>query len=281
VSRNHPGAIAGTHGHNSLGGIDKLVAIMKMQRDHVSRGIVVREGGNLGVTVGQRFENCTLALLRHSLSQYRKYELPAIVKLGLSKVSCGERVNLLHHWLCRSARWRKTVQQRVPWVISQADLGQNVLELGPGPGLTTGLLRLGVQRLTALEIDAKAAESLGSRLRGSNVEVVGGDATAMPFGDARFSGGASFTMLHHVPTADLQDKLLREVWRVLKPGGVFVGSDSLQGWLRRLIHIGDTLVPVDPDAIGRRLETAGFEVLEVERNADAFRFHARRPPLRG
>ena len=70
---NDPGAIAGTHGHNSLGGIDKLVAIMKMQRDHVSRGIVVREGGNLGVTVGQRFENCTLALLRHSLSQYRKY----------------------------------------------------------------------------------------------------------------------------------------------------------------------------------------------------------------
>jgi len=247
----------------------------------VSRGIVVREGGNLGVTVGQRFENCTLALLRHSLSQCRKYELPAIVKLGLSKVSCGERVNLLHHWLCRSARWRKTVQQRVPWVISQADLGQNVLELGPGPGLTTGLLRLGVQRLTALEIDAKAAESLGSRLRGSNVEVVGGDATAMPFGDARFSGGASFTMLHHVPTADLQDKLLREVWRVLKPGGVFVGSDSLQSWLMRLIHMGDTLVPVDPDAIGRRLEAAGFEVLEVERNADAFRFHARRPPLRG
>lgn len=165
--------------------------------------------------------------------------------------------------------------------LAGCDLGQNVLELGPGPGLTTRLLRLGVQRLTALEIDAKAAESLGSVLRGSNVEVVGGDATAMPFGDARFSGGASFTMLHHVPTADLQDKLLREVWRVLKPGGVFVGSDSLQSWLMRLIHIGDTLVPVDPDAIGRRLEAAGFEVLEVERNADAFRFHARRPPLRG
>lgn len=59
MSGNDPGAIASTHRHNSLGGIDKLVAIMKMQRDHVSRGIVVREGGNLGVTVGQRFENCT------------------------------------------------------------------------------------------------------------------------------------------------------------------------------------------------------------------------------
>ena len=168
----------------------------------------------------------------------------------------------------------------MPWVISNADLGQNVLELGPGPGLTTNLLRVSLQRLTALEIDAKAAESLGARLRDSNVDVLAGDATAMPFGDAQFSGGVSFTMLHHVPSPELQDKLLREVWRVLQPGGVFVGSDSLQSWLMRLIHIGDTLVPVHPDTIGGRLEAAGFEVVEVEKNSDAFRFHARRPHLR-
>ncbi len=168
----------------------------------------------------------------------------------------------------------------MPWVISNAELGPNVLELGPGPGLTTDLLRRAVRRLTALEIDAKAAESLGSRLRSSNVEVVAGDATAMPFGDAQFSGGVSFTMLHHVPSPELQDKLLREVWRVLQPGGVFVGSDSLQSWLMRLIHIGDTLVPIDPDAIGGRLEVAGFEVVEVEKTSDSFRFHARRPHLR-
>jgi SAM-dependent methyltransferase len=190
-------------------------------------------------------------------------------------------MNLLHHRICRSDRWRKTIQQRVPWVISDAELGPNLLELGPGPGLTTDLLRLRVHRLTALEIDTKAAESLGARLRDSNVDVVAGDATAMPFGDAQFSGGVSFTMLHHVPSPQLQDKLLREVWRVLKPGGIFVGSDSLQSWLMRLIHIGDTLVPVDPDEIGRRLEAAGFEVLEVEKNAYTFRFHARRPRLKG
>jgi SAM-dependent methyltransferase len=186
-------------------------------------------------------------------------------------------MNLLHHWLCRSARWRKTVQQRVPWVLSGANLGQNVLELGPGPGLTTDLLRLTAQRLTAIEVDPKLAKSLSSRLCGSNVEVVTGDATAMPFSDAQFSGGVTFTMLHHVPSPQLQDKLLREVWRVIAPGGVFVGSDSLQSFRMRLIHIGDTLVPVDPDTFGARLEAAGFEVLELEKNADAFRFHAQRP----
>jgi len=186
-------------------------------------------------------------------------------------------MNRLHHWLCRSTRWRNIVGQRVPWALSGVDLGQNVLELGPGPGLTTDLLRLAAQRVTALELDPQLAESLSSRLRDSNVEVVRGDATAMPFSDARFSAGVSFTMLHHVPSPELQDKVLREVWRVLEPGGVFVGSDSLQSLFMRLIHIGDTLVPVNPDTFGRRLEAAGFEVLELERNSDAFRFYARRP----
>ena len=186
-------------------------------------------------------------------------------------------MNQLHHWLCRSAHWRKTIQGRVPWVLAGADLGQNVLELGPGPGLTTDLLRGSFRHITAIEIDSESAEALSSRLAGSNVEVVTGDATAMPFSDGQFSGGASFTMLHHVPSPELQDKLLREVCRVIEPGGAFVGSDSLQSWFMRLIHIGDTLVPVDPETFGRRLEAAGFEVVQIETKSEAFRFHARKP----
>lgn len=186
-------------------------------------------------------------------------------------------MNRLHHWLCRSARWQKTLEARVPWVLSGSELGEDVLELGPGPGLATDLVRRSVQHMTALEVDPQLAASLSSRLVGTNVEVVLGDATAMPFSDARFSAAISFTMLHHVPSHELQDKVFREAWRVLKPGGLFAGSDSLQSLFMRLIHFGDTLVPVDPATVGTRLESAGFEVLEVERNSTAFRFHARRP----
>lgn len=185
-------------------------------------------------------------------------------------------MNRLHHWLCRSAHWRKTIEQRVPWVLSDANLGQDVLELGPGPGITTDLVRLSAPRLTAIELDPKLADSLRDRLRGSNVDVVTGDATSMPFSDGQFSGGISFTMLHHVPSPQLQDKLLREVWRVLQPGAFFVGSDSMQSLFMRLIHIGDTLVPINPDKFGVRLEAAGFEVLKIEKGAGVFRFQARK-----
>lgn len=198
-------------------------------------------------------------------------------RYGKSQVSaCGD-MNRLHRWLCHSDRWRATVQQRVPWVLDSRDLGPNVLELGPGPGLTTDLLRMSLTRLTALEIDLKLASALAARLRGSNVEVIEGDATTMPFTDSEFSGAVSFTMLHHVPSRELQDKVLREVFRVLRPGAFFVGSDSRQSLLMRLIHIGDTLVPVDPDSFGRRLESAGFEVHAIEKANEAFRFRARRP----
>jgi SAM-dependent methyltransferase len=188
-------------------------------------------------------------------------------------------MNRLHQWLCRSDRWRRTVAQRLPWAIGDTDLGPNVLEIGPGPGLTTDLLRTSVPRLTALEIDPTFASSLSTRLKGSNVRVIKGDATGMPFGESEFSAAVSFTMLHHVPSQELQNKVFAEVLRVLKPGGYFVGSDSLQNWSMKIIHIGDTLVPVNPDTFGARLESAGFEVLEVQKNPQAFRFRARRPSV--
>lgn len=183
----------------------------------------------------------------------------------------------MHHLLCGSGHWKKVLSERVPWVISNSNLGPNVLEVGPGPGLTTDLLKRSVQQLTAIELDGALAASLRARLESSNVDVVTGDATAMPFPDAHFSGGVSFTMLHHVPSPRLQDRLLHEVWRVLQAGGIFVGCDSLQSMFMRLIHIGDTLVPIDPDKFGTRLQAAGFEVLAIEKRAGVFRFQARKP----
>jgi ubiquinone/menaquinone biosynthesis C-methylase UbiE len=185
-------------------------------------------------------------------------------------------MNLLHRWICRSAYWKKTVtEQIVPWVLEEIDLGADVLEIGPGPGLTTVLLRDRCTHLTALEVDAKMADSLQRRLGNGRVSVVHGDGTSMPFPDSSFSGAVAFTMLHHVPSVALQDRLLREVARVLKPGAVFAGTDSLASTKLRIVHIGDTYVPVDPSSSAERLQSAGFGNIEVDRRDTRFRFRAR------
>jgi SAM-dependent methyltransferase len=83
-------------------------------------------------------------------------------------------------------------------------------------------------------------------------------------------------MLHHVPTAPLQDRLLAEARRVLRPGGVFAGFDGVGSFLFRLIHLGDTYTPVNPDTFGRQLEAVGFVDVAVERGWARFRFRGTR-----
>src|SRR5215211_3994575 len=115
-------------------------------------------------------------------------------------------MNLLHRLLCRSALWRWTVERLViPWALDGLDSGEDVLELGPGPGLTTDALLERTTRLTAVEIDPRLASSLQERMKNTNVEVVEADATAMPFPDGSFSAVLSLTILHHVPSVTLQD----------------------------------------------------------------------------
>jgi SAM-dependent methyltransferase len=188
-------------------------------------------------------------------------------------------MNTFHRWYCRSDTWRHTVRERLlPWVLAGVDLGGDVLEVGPGPGLTTDALAERVPHLTCVEKDPALAASLARRA-GAGVEVVEGDATDLPFPTGRFSGAVSCTMLHHVPSPALQDRLLAEVARVLAPGGWLVGSDSLASLLFRLAHWGDTMVLVDPAAFGGRLERAGFTDVRVDRVDRAFRFQARRTAI--
>jgi SAM-dependent methyltransferase len=195
---------------------------------------------------------------------------------GRDVVPGRRRVNRFHRWYCRSSRWQRTVEERLlPWVLGDVDLGERVLEVGPGPGLTTAVLAGRCSHVTAVEIDRVLAEALRRRSDPARVEVVNADATAMPFPDATFSGAVSFTMLHHVPTAELQDRLLAEVHRVLAPGAVFAGSDSLPGPLFRAAHLFDTMVPVDPRWLPQRLERAGFHDVQVGRAAHQLRFLAR------
>jgi SAM-dependent methyltransferase len=190
-------------------------------------------------------------------------------------------MNRAHGVICSSAWWARTVERELlPWALAGVELGDDVLEIGPGFGATTRVLARRPGSLTVVELAGSYCERLERELSGS-VEVVQADATAMPFADGRFSSIVCFTMLHHVPSAELQNRLLREASRVVRAGGVFAGTDSLgTGRAFKLLHVRDTLVPVAPDELPARLERAGFVEPRVDTSASSLRFRARKPPQR-
>ena len=186
-------------------------------------------------------------------------------------------MNRAHLKFCSSQEWARLVEDELlPWVLDGCELGDDLLEVGPGPGLTTDVLRRRVARVTAVELDLALAEKLGSRLAGSNVRVIAGDVTRLPFPAGRFSSAACLTMLHHIPSPALQDAALAELARVLRPGGLLAGSDGLDTPARRKLHVDDVFVPVDPGTLGARLRAAGFGRARVDVAGDRLRFAATR-----
>jgi SAM-dependent methyltransferase len=186
-------------------------------------------------------------------------------------------MNLIHRRICSSAKWADTIEERLtPW-LTPFDLGDDVLEIGPGFGATTKVLLDVVPKLTLLEIDPASTQLLRAKF-GDRADVVEGSGAEMPFETGRFSAVACFTMLHHVPTAQLQDAIFAEAARVLRPGGTYCGFDGQLNFRFRLLHLGDTMNVVDAATLPARLEKAGFEQVEVElRPKELLTFSAVKP----
>ena len=89
-------------------------------------------------------------------------------------------MNRVHRWLCNSSLWRKAVEEAIlPWALEGIALKGDVLEVGPGPGVTTSILCKRVERLTCIEIDPALAGALDRKMSGGNVTVVPAAATRM------------------------------------------------------------------------------------------------------
>ena len=183
-----------------------------------------------------------------------------------------------HLQFLASPEWARMLEtDLLPWVEAAGDLGDDVLEIGPGPGLTTDLLRDRVRHLTAIELDPGLAEPLRERLAGTNVDVICADATTVPLDTDRYATATCFSMLHHMPSAELQDQLFAAVHRAVRPGGMFIGVDSLDIDVIRAGHVDDTFVPVDPQTLPDRLAAAGFADTTIDVGDYQFRFVSRKP----
>ncbi len=173
-------------------------------------------------------------------------------------------MNEQHAVLCASPEWAEHLEVDVlSPLLTDIDLGARMLEVGPGPGASTQWLRHRVSRLVAVDVDPVAAEKLRERLADTNVEVVSVDGSTLPFEDGCFDSAGTFTMLHHVDSSEQQRRLLAEMVRVLRPGGVLVGSDSLANGDLRRFHAGDTYNPVEPGRLLGWLQELGCSPIHV------------------
>ena len=145
----------------------------------------------------------------------------------------------------------------LPWALADVDLGDNVLEIGPGYGANIRVLIGKAPHYTAVEIDQAMAERLHDTYS-DRARIIRGDGTDTGLPSGEFSAVVCFTMLHHIPTAGLQDRLFAEAFRVLRSGGVFAGSDSASSIPFRVLHFRDICNPVHLKAFPEHLRADGF-----------------------
>lgn len=112
--------------------------------------------------------------------------------------------------------------------------GKRVLEIGCGLGAHAQLLAEAGCHLSCIDLTQKGVETTQRRLalRGLTAEVRRMDAEGMAFPDGEFDFVWSWGVIHH--SAD-PEKIIRQVYRVLKPSGEFrvmvYRSRSLWAWL--------------------------------------------------
>jgi ubiquinone/menaquinone biosynthesis C-methylase UbiE len=116
----------------------------------------------------------------------------------------------------------------------------NVLEIGAGTGLNVGHYHANVARLVLTEPDPHMAAKLRAAVTRSRIaaEVIEAPAESLPFPDASFDTVVSTLVLCTVPSPDA---VIREVRRVLKPGGRFLFIEHVRSDGRRLATWQDRL----------------------------------------
>ena len=136
---------------------------------------------------------------------------------------------------CCGALWRTSTGAVIRSLPGTA-LGNDVLEIGSGSGaIAATLIRENPgMAVTASDLDPVMVSAAAARLRDvPGATVATADATALPFPDSSYDSVLSCLMLHHVID---WEAALREVARVLRPGGVFVGYDLVRTPLATAVH---------------------------------------------
>lgn len=143
----------------------------------------------------------------------------------------------------------------------------DVLDLGCGPGFWTIELGLrGAGRLVGADLTAAAIELAAKRAEicGIQAEFRQENAEALTFADATFDHVNCQGVIHHTPDTDAA---VREIARVLRPGGTAMISVYYRNWILRrwpLLRLVGRLL----DRLGAGLRGRGREHIFAEADVD-------------
>ena len=114
--------------------------------------------------------------------------------------------------------------------VLDAGCGRGLALIGCAKQLTTGKV-VGIDLWSAKDQSDNSADATlaNAAIEGvaNRVEVKTGDITKLPFADASFDAIISMTVIHNIPSREGRDEALRELARVLKPGGRMAIFDLL------------------------------------------------------
>jgi ubiquinone/menaquinone biosynthesis C-methylase UbiE len=157
---------------------------------------------------------------------------------------CPMRLNVIEKMLLNNpARAMVQVFYEAPLLLRLAGRleGKRALEIGCGRGIGIEIIlnQFGAEHVFAIDVDpamVARAKSRLSKLSPGRIEIAVGDITAIQAPDASFDAVFDFGAMHHVP---VWEDAVREIRRVLKPGGVLifeeVSKQALDRWVYRVL----------------------------------------------
>ena len=183
---------------------------------------------------------------------------------------CGTGIEIVGQTVPESKAWFEQIEEHryrtEPFIHSVAQFtryhGKRVLEVGVGAG--TDFLQWARAGSACVGIDlTEAAVRLTRRrlcLYGFSAPLLRADVEGLPFADETFDLVYSWGVLHH---SEDPQRAVNEIWRILKPNGVFRGMMyhrrslvALKLWLRHALLAGRPWRGL-ADVIANHMESPG------------------------
>lgn len=161
--------------------------------------------------------------------------------------------------------WNAGMRDVAARLLALAALGDNctVLDVGCGSGQTLAWLQRTHANWTTIGLDVSREALFDAR--GEDIDLVLASATSIPLAHASTDLIVTLDVLHHLPVDGGDIAALREMRRIMKPGGYLLFRTNAQSFPRKADDMTSSYRKYEPSDLRRKLVAAGFEILRMSR----------------